>query len=248
MLGGAVVDKQADSGMARLSDSGASIATPLKDEGVLHLVLSDLGAHGFDPAAVHELYVKLSIIIGLWLSEQNRVEVVPVAKALLAAAKSLNEASSVLGGLEEGFHSDIEIAVASRAAQTLALDPTVGSLRKAQEIICLFRQDAARIAHVCMVARADLPDRPDESGRRVLDWYDDFTALLLDLASKADGARTRWRGRDRVRIGWLLEAAQALEPFLYREMRSPSAEACGKRLQRSRKRLRRAKGQNRTAR
>lgn len=234
--------------MARLPLGGASIATPLRDEGVLHLVLSDLGAHGFDPTAVHEIYVKLSIIMGQWLSEQHRLEISPVAKALLATAKNLSEVSSLFGGIEEGLHSDLEIAVASRAAQTLALDPTVGSLQEAQELISSFRQDAARIAHVCMVARADLPDRPEESGRRALEWYDDFTALLLDLASKADGARTTWRGRDRVRIGWLLEAALALEPFLYRGMRSPSAEACGKRLQRSRKRLPGAKGQNRSAR
>jgi hypothetical protein len=94
-----------------------------------------------------------------------------------------------------------------------------------------------------MVARADLPDRPEKSGRQALDWYDEFTALLLELANKATDARTRWKGRDRVRIGWLIDAARALESsFLYREMRSPSSEACGKRLQRSRRRLRGAKG------
>jgi hypothetical protein len=235
--------------MPRLLVSGYSIASPLRDEGELKRVLSDLRVDQVpSPTAVHELYLNLASIIGQWMSEQQRLEASSVAGSLLSTARSLNEASLVLGGFETGFHSDLEIAVASRIAKYLALDPSVSSLAKAQELISSFRQEAARIAHVCMVARADLPDRPEEAGRRALEWYDDFTALLLDLANKADGARTRWRGRDRVRIGWLLEAAQALEPFLYREMRSPSAEACGKRLQRSRRRLHNAKGQNRTAR
>jgi hypothetical protein len=233
--------------MTRLPISGTSIASPLRSEGELKRVLSDLRVDVSSPAAVHEIYLSLASIIGKWMSEQQRLEASSVAGSLLATARSLDEASLVLGGFETGLHSDLEIAVASRIAKYLALDPTVGSLAKAQELISSFRQDAARIAHVCMVARADLPDGPEQSGRRALDWYDELTALLLDLANRADGARTSWRGRHRVRIGWLLEAAQALEPFLYREMRSPSAEACGKRLQRSRRRLRDAKGQNRTA-
>jgi hypothetical protein len=235
--------------MPRLPVTGSSIASPLRDEGELKRVLSDLRVdQALSPTAVHELYLNLAAIIGQWMLEQQRLEVWSVAGSLLSTARSLNEASLILGGFESGFHSDLEIAVASRVAKYLALDPSVSSLAKAQELISSFRQEAARIAHVCMVARADLPDRPEESGRRALEWYDDFTALLLDLANKANGAQTRWRGRDRVRIGWLLEAAQTLESFLYREMRSPSAEACCKRLQRSRRRLRVSKGQNRTAR
>jgi hypothetical protein len=235
--------------MPRLQTSGVTIATPHRGEGELHRVLSELHVgDAFDAAAVHDLYWKLGAIIGQWMSEQQRLEASSVAGSLLSTARGLNEASMVLSGCETGFHSDLEIAVASRIANYLALDPRVSSLAKAQDLISSFRQEAARIAHVCMVARADLPDRPEETGRRALEWYDDFTALLLDLANKADGAQTRWRGLDRVRIGWLLEAAQALESFLYREMRSPSAEACEKRLQRSRRRLRDAKGQNRTAR
>ena len=137
----------------------------------------------------------------------------------------------------------MERAVAEEAV------PGVSSLAEAQELISSFRHEATRIAHVCMVARADLPDRSEKSGRQALDWYDGFTALLLELANQAADAWTRWKGRDRVRIGWLIKAARALESsFLYREMRSPSSEACGKRLQRSRRRLRLAKGQNHRAR
>ncbi len=45
-------------------------------------------------------------------------------------------------------------------------------------------------------------------------------------------------------VGWLLNAAQALEAFLDPQMRSSSAEACGKRLERSKKRLKQKHRQN----
>jgi hypothetical protein len=236
--------------MPRLPVAGASIASPLQDEGELKRVLSDLGVDQvLSPTAVHELHLNLAAIIGQWMLEQQRLEVSSVAGSLLSTARSLNEASLILGGFETGFHSYLEITVASRIAQYLALLPGVNSLAEAQELISSFRQEAARIAHVCMVARADLPDRPEERGRRALRWYDDFTALLLDLANKAGVQPTLRKDRNTgVRSGWLFEAAQALEPFLYREMRSPSAEACGTRLDRSMRRLRQRTRQNSRAR
>jgi hypothetical protein len=59
-------------------------------------------------------------------------------------AKNLNEVSALLAGLETGIHSDLEIAVASRTAEYLAMDPTVASLDEARELISAFQRDAAR--------------------------------------------------------------------------------------------------------
>jgi hypothetical protein len=96
-----------------------------------------------------------------------------------------------------------------------------------------------------MVAYADLNRKAPNEGRAPLLWYDEFTALLLDIAAKAGVEPTLSKDRNTsARTGWLFEAAQALEPFLLKFMRSPSAEACGKRLERSKKRLARVKRQN----
>jgi hypothetical protein len=96
-----------------------------------------------------------------------------------------------------------------------------------------------------VAAYSALSDRSAERGRPVLDWYDDFTALLLDIANMAGVKPTMRKDRiSGVRSGWLFEAAQALEPFLYPDMRSPSAEACGTRLERSMRRLRQRARQN----
>jgi hypothetical protein len=88
------------------------------------------------------------------------------------------------------------------------------------------------------VAYADLNQKAPNEGRTPMRWYDHFTALLLTIAEKA--AVDPSLGKDRItgaRTGWLFEAAQGLEAFLYPYMRSPSAEACGKRLERSKRRL-----------
>jgi hypothetical protein len=247
VLGRAVGIQSVILDMARLPASGATIVFPLRDEGGLRHILADLDVgHAFDATAVHQLYWKLGEIIGQWMSEQQRLEVSPVAKALLSTAGNLSEISILLGGLEAGLHSDLEIAVSSRIAQYLALDPAVGSLARAQELISSFQQEAARIAHVCMVAVADLPEQSEERGRRALDWYDSFTSLLFDIADRA-GVQPALR-KDRItgaRSGWLFETARALETFLYPYMRSPSAEACGSRLDRSKRRLQRGARQGR---
>jgi hypothetical protein len=203
-------------------------------------MFSDLRLDGaLGQEAVHDAYLKLAEIIGQWMAEQEQLEVTTVAGSLLSTARFLNDASAMLAGIETGLHTDLEIAVASRIAQYLALEPGVDSTVEAQELISSFRQQALRIAHVCMVARADLPEDGAQRGRRALNWYDDFTALLLGLADEAGIEPTFQKHRSTgQRTGWLVEAAQALETFLWREMRSPSAEACGKRLERSRRRLR----------
>jgi hypothetical protein len=78
------------------------------------------------------------------LREQERLEVSPVADAFRSIANNLSEVSRLLGGLETGIRSDLEIAVASRVANLLSMDPTVGS-QSAQELLRSFRAEADRI-------------------------------------------------------------------------------------------------------
>jgi hypothetical protein len=231
--------------MARLPARGAAVAAPCRDESELRGILSDLHiGHFFDVADIPDLYLKLGTVIGQWMAEQYGLEVSPVARTLLSMTNNLNEVAAFLSGLQTGMHSELEIAVASHVIEYLAIDPTVGSYEKAREFVSAFQQQAARMAHVCLVARAGLPDRPGERGRPALDWYHDFTALLLELAKKGHLKPTLRKDRiTGARSGWLFEAAQALESFLYPEMRSPSPEACFKRLERSLKRLRDRKRQ-----
>jgi hypothetical protein len=215
----------------------------------LKCVLCDLGlAQVLDDAASQELYWSLGEIIGQWSRERERLEVSPVARTFLSMANNLSEVSRLLGGLETGIRSDLEVTVSSRVADLLSRDPTVGS-QSAQDLLTSFRAEADRIAHVCMIAMADLPQVLGERGRPPNIWHDSFTVLLLQIAEKGAFEPTLKKDRiTEVRSGWLLDAALALETFLDPLMRSPSSEACGKRLERSLSRVRDAQRQKPRAR
>jgi hypothetical protein len=231
--------------MARLPASGARIDTPRRTEGELKRVFRNLGVGKvFDENAAGKVYWKLARIIGQWSREQERLEVSPIVEALRSIANNLSDASRLLSGLESGLRSSLEIAVASQVAKLLSMDPTLGS-QSASQLLGSFRVEADRIAHACLVAANDLLQISGERGRPAHNWYDEFTALLLQIADKA-GIEASLR-KDRItgmRSGWLLDAALALESFLDPAMRSPSAEACGKRLERRIGGMRRTKRQN----
>ena len=235
--------------MRRLRISGASVATPQLGEAELRLAVDLLGVGShFDADGVQEIHLRIAEIIGLWLAEQEAKEASPVAKALLSTGRNLLEASKVLSGHQTGERTSIEIQVTSETVRLLALDPTIGSTETATTLVANFHEHSAKIGHACLAAWADLAEGGGQMGRPVLGWYDDFTILLLEIAKTA-GIKASI-GKDRVtgaRTGWLFQAAQALEPFLYRRMRSKSPEACGKRLERSMRRLRDLKRQKSSA-
>ena len=225
--------------MRKLPIRGASLAAPAHSKGKLRDVLGKLGViAAFSDADVDQLYMAIAQVFGAWLAEQEAMQVTPVASALRNVGKSLMETSKLFQGRETGLRNQVELGVTSLAAEFLALDPTVGGLEKAQLQISTFQKEAVRISHACLIAYADLTRKLPNDGRAPSLWYDEFTALLLGVAQKAGIEPNLNKDRtSQERGGWLFDAAQALEPFLDPWMRSPSPEACGKRLERSRKRL-----------
>jgi len=240
--------------MARLPTSGATISTPFQSgpnprvlsEADLRDVLADLCPETvFAKSDVEVFYSRLKYILGLWSAEHDRLDIAPLVKTFTAMGEELKKVAEILSGHETGFHEIHEIAIVSQLAMILALDPEVGSRRQADKLIASFRGDAAKLAHACLVAARDLKQTVGESGRPQAEWHDEFTALLLEVAETA-GVEPRL-SKDRIsgaRVGWLLDAAQALEAFLDPQMRLPSAEACGKRLERSKMRLKQRHRQN----
>lgn len=223
--------------MARLPIKGATVATPLRSEADFRRVLVEVCPDGkFSESDTSEFYGRLGGIIGQWSAQQNRLNIAPLAKTLTAMGRLLDKTSRILSGHETGLHEVQDIAVVSQLVTVLALDPEVGSRQQADKLIASFRSDAAKLTHACLVSARGLKQQVGKSGRPPWDWYDDFTALLVQIAAK--GGVEPQLGKDRdtgVGYGWLLDAAVALETFLDPDMRSPSAEACGKRLERSKK-------------
>jgi hypothetical protein len=232
--------------MARLPISGVAVSSPRRTEADLRHVLAQLCPDGkFSESDISEFYGWLAQIIGQWSAEDNRLDIAPLAKTFTAMAKELKKVAEILSGHETGLREIHDIAIVSQLAMMLALDPEIGSRQQADKLIASFRGDAAKLAHACLVVALDLKQTVGKSGRPLPKWYDEFTALLLEVAETA-GVEPRL-SKDRIsgaRIGWLLDAAKALEAFLDPQMRSPSAEACGKRLERSQTRLKAKHRQN----
>ena len=233
--------------MARLPTSGSTVATPHLDQADVRNVLAQLCPDGkFSESDINEIYSRLGRIIGQWSAEDSRLDTAPLIKTFEAMSKELKKASKILGGHETGLREIQDIELVSKLVAILALDPEVGSPEQADQLIASFRCNAAKLAHACLVAGRDLKlSVKGKSGAPQQDWYDEFTALLLEVARTAGVAPRLSKDRDSgARGGWLIEAAQALETFLDRRMRSPSTEACGKRLERSKTRLNRKQRQN----
>jgi hypothetical protein len=232
--------------MARLPISGSTLCTPLRSKAELGDVPVELCPDGkFSESDTSEFYGRLAEIIGQWSAEDTRLDIAPLAKTFTAMGKELNRVAKIFSGNEAGIHEINDIKLVSQLAMILALDPEVGSRRQADKLIASFRGDAAKVAHACLVVAHDLKQTVGKSGRPRWDCYDDFAALLLEIAAK--GGVEPQLGKDRITgagYGWLLDAAQALEAFLDPLMRSPSAEACAKRLERAKNTLEQGVGQN----
>jgi hypothetical protein len=157
----------------------------------------------------------------------------------------LRGTAHVLSGRETGLHEIHDTEVASQIALILARAPEVGSLQKADELIDCFRRTAVKLAGACQMAAYELNELTDKGGRPPLVWHNDFTALLVSIAETVGVEPRLSKGRiSDQRAGWLFDAAQALEAFLDPRMRSPTTEACGKRLDRSLKTIKQQHRQN----
>ena len=232
----------------KIRSRGASIATAYQNETTSEpadldfrkRLLNLCPSQSFNEKALSRLYSAIGAVNGKWLSEWGQPEVLPIARRLASSAKFLEDLAHGLAGLQTGMRQSEDTEFALLARQALSLNPLIGNLLRADEKLTSFQQQCSEMAEAFWVALKELKEERGKAGRKGLDWYDDFTELLLEIAKLANIEPNL--NKDRVsgeRGGWLFEAAQELEYFLYPPMRSASAEACGKRLERSLKRLKR---------
>jgi hypothetical protein len=157
----------------------------------------------------------------------------------------LDAIAKTLSAQQGGIHQGLDNEIVNQLENLLALDPEVGSREQAVKFLSSFQRNAVKISHAGLIATAGLKMQVGKSGRRQLDWHDDFTELLLKIAKRAGINPRLWK--DRIESdwhGWLLQAARQLETFFPPAMRAHSAEAAGKRLERSRTRLEEKHRQN----
>jgi hypothetical protein len=237
----------------KIRPRGATLASPYLSETASesaevefrNRVLGLCPGHSFDDKKLSKLHLAFSGVVGNWLSEAGQPELLPIARRLASTARFLEQMAQGLAAVQTGMRQseDIEFALLTRRA--LSLNPLVGDSGRADEKLTSFQQQCSEMAQVFWVALKLLDEQHGKRGRPKLVWYDDFTTVLLKLAKLANIKPNLNKNRETgARGGWLFEAAQELEFFLYPPMRSDTPEACGKRLERSLKRLRQNDRQN----
>jgi hypothetical protein len=195
--------------------------------------------HVADEKLVEKYYFTLGKIIGEHTSQRARLKADKIVPLLKSMAKGLKDTSRLLAGLETGFRSDVEIAVARCVIEALENDAGFGSPDATCAKLSSFRADADAVSRACLVASDRLPKGNEKRGAKRKDWYDDFVRLLLTIGKEA-GLKPvlHNRGHDDGVGGWLLDIAIELETFLPKRMRSPGRSACAKRINRSKQRMR----------
>jgi hypothetical protein len=234
--------------MAKLSPRGAAIATPFKHglpprpytEDDLRVELQDLCPNAdFSVEEVGEYFFQLGTIIGSWLADRGQPNSKSLARTLSQISNNLDAVVIELSGHSNGLQTTEKIELAAQIKDILALHPNINLHDRADAVVEQFISDARKISHACRIASADLNALEGTSGRPVLKWHDEYTALLLSIAARSGVKPTL--GRDASRegewTGWLFRAATRLECFLPKAMQSETGEARGRRLERSKSRL-----------
>jgi hypothetical protein len=191
--------------------------------------------HAFDDTRVDRLYWRFGSISGGWFANEEGKEASSVVAMLRKLQKDFTIGANVLDGKKSGLKSTTQIFSTRLTTEALALNPIV---LDPEGLLDRLVKDLTTVAHACQIAQGWLSGPADRKGKDPLMYYDDFTQLLVEIAEAGGVAPTL--GNDDVNdtpCGWLFDAAMALEPFLYPELRSPSVKACGQRLRRSLKRI-----------
>jgi hypothetical protein len=235
--------------LARLTQTGSGICSLYELEITFDQVLMDLGLASMATDERERIRGELEIVMERGLGEisgsrklnpEGRLQSQDIAASLRSIAHHLQAAGRPLRGRQTGLQQASHILVANKARESLAMNPEIGD--SADAYLSDFCNQLDTVSHACTVAATALKSTKGSAGRKALDWFDDFTAVLVSIA-KQNGIRPTI-ATDRstgVAQGRFLDLAKGFERLLWPEMRSPSRAALAKRLSRALAELR--KGQ-----
>ena len=174
-----------------------------------------------------------------WEEPYTAIEVEDVVRSLKTHAKRLDQIASIGTITRQGFASAHDLAVSGQVVQVLASDPNIAKVEAAHAYLRDFCERAGNIASACRAAARTLQSNKGKGGKSRYDWYDEFTAVLVEICKQNKIEPTV--GTDRITgepVGGLPAVASAFERLLLPKMRSRTPSAMVKRLQRSLKRRR----------
>jgi len=224
--------------MAKLPRTGVAYRHLDEHEVTLAEIVASLGLKPLSKKAEREIRSRLGFALAMWNEPYTALQIKDVAGSLEGQAKRLDKIASLGTITRPGFAREHDIAVGGQLIQILASDPAIASVKAAHEYLRNFCDRASLIASSCRAAAAILQSRRGRGGKSRYGWYDEFTAVLLDLCKQNKIEATI--GIDRISgeaVGTLANIASAFERLLPPKMRSPKPATMVKRLERSRGRL-----------
>jgi hypothetical protein len=220
--------------MAKLQGTGAAYQCLYEKNCTLSEVMASLGLKPLSRKAERTIRDRLGFALAKWREPYSPVESKDIVRALNSHAKRLDSFVPLAAAAKGGFTGSHEIETASRWAQVLSENPTIGSIEAAYEYIADFGDRARLLASASRDAAIRMQSTKGQAGRSPYDWYDDFTAVMIDIC-KANNMEPK-AGIDRSSgepVGGLAKVASGFECLLLPKMRSGTSAAMVKRLQRS---------------
>ncbi len=123
--------------------------------------------------------------------------------------------------------------------ETLAQAPDIGSSERAHEYLEDLRDRCTTLAHACDIAAVHTQSlHGGKGGAPKLDWYDEFTRLVMELCERLDLSTRLGRHREKqTPDGQFYRMAEVMEKLLPLKLRSNTAETRYDRLEKSLKRI-----------
>jgi hypothetical protein len=237
--------------MSRMSQTGSTIASLYEIETTFDEVVADLGLAPMSAEVEETVRSGLGVVIGRGLDEfaasptlnpHGKLKVEDIT-TLGAIARNLQAAEQSLRGCETGLQTAHNIEVAKKVRAILAVNPEIGDLVKADKFLSDCCDRLKTISHACLVAAQDLRSTKGKAGRKQLDWFDDFTAILMSIAEQNGIRPTIITDRKAHKVqGRFLDLAGGFERLLWPTMRSKTRTALAKRLSRALSRLHKRQG------
>ena len=224
--------------MAKLPRSGVGYQCLNEYEGTLRQIMARLTLKTLSKRAERELRNRLGFALAVWEEPYTAVEVKDVVRSLKAHAKRLDQIASIGTITREGFARAYDLAVSGQVVQVLASEPNIGNIEARHAYLSDFCERADTIASACRAAASMLQAKKGKGGKNRYAWYDEFTAVLVELCKQNKIEPTV--GIDRITgeaVGGLSAVASAFECLLLPRMRSRTPSAMVKRLQRSLERI-----------
>ena len=224
--------------MAKLPRSGVGYQCLYECETTLPEIMASLELKPLSKKAEREIRNRLGFALAKWEEPNTALQIKDVVSSLNAHAKRLDELAPLGTITRTGFAREQDIEASGQLVQVLMSNPAIGSIEGAHAYLEDFCHRAGVIASGCRAAASSLQSTKGEGGKPRYGWYDEFTAVLLDVCKQNKIEPTV--GIDRISgkpVGTLSKIAPAFERLLLPKMRSPASEAMVKRLQRSLRRL-----------